>query len=72
MTSLRARDVELVGEAFLVGAEDPIALQLQADELYRIEKALAARVRAAFPRCEVARTLSPAYEGGGQTRPLAN
>lgn len=48
MTSLRARAVELVGEAFSGGAEDPTALQLQADELYGMEEALATRVRAAF------------------------
>jgi hypothetical protein len=48
MASLRARAVELVGEAFSGGAEDPTALQLQADELYGMEEALAARVRAAF------------------------
>jgi hypothetical protein len=72
MASWRGQVVELVGEAFLVGAEAPIALQHQADELYRIEEVLAARVRAAFPRCEVVRTLSPASEGGGQTIPLAN
>jgi HECT-domain (ubiquitin-transferase) len=48
MASLRARAVELVGEAFAGGAEDPTALQLQADELYGMEEALAARVRAAF------------------------
>lgn len=48
MASLRARAVELVGEAFSGGAEDPTALQLQADELYGMEEALAARVRASF------------------------
>ena len=48
MASLRARAVELVGEAFSSGAEDPTALQLQADELYGMEEALAARVKAAF------------------------
>jgi hypothetical protein len=48
MTSLRGRAVELVGEAFSGGAEDPTALQLQADELYGMEEALAARVRAMF------------------------
>lgn len=48
MASLRARAVELVGEAFAGGAEDPTALQLQADELYGMEEALASRVRAAF------------------------
>lgn len=48
MASLRARAVELVGEAFSGGAEDPTALQLQADELYGMEEALANRVRAAF------------------------
>jgi hypothetical protein len=48
MQSLRARAVELVGEAFSGGAEDPTALQLQADELYGMEEALASRVRAAF------------------------
>lgn len=48
MASLRARAVELVGEAFSGGAEDPTALQLQADELYGMEEALATRVRAAF------------------------
>lgn len=48
MTSLRARAVELVGEAFSGGAEDPTALQLQADELYGMEEALASRVKAAF------------------------
>lgn len=48
MQSLRARAVELVGEAFSGGAEDPTALQLQADELYGMEEALATRVRAAF------------------------
>jgi hypothetical protein len=48
MASLRARAVELVGEAFAGGAEDPTALQLQADELYGMEEALASRVKAAF------------------------
>jgi hypothetical protein len=48
MAALRGRAVELVGEAFSGGAEDPTALQLQADELYGMEEALAARVRAAF------------------------
>jgi hypothetical protein len=48
MASLRARAVELVGEAFSGGAEDPTALQLQADELYGMEEALALRVKAAF------------------------
>jgi len=48
MASLRARAVELVGEAFSGGAEDPTALQLQADELYGMEEALASRVRASF------------------------
>jgi hypothetical protein len=48
MASLRARAVELVGEAFSGGAEDPTALQLQADELYGMEEALAARMKAAF------------------------
>lgn len=48
MASLRARAVELVGEAFSGGASDPTALQLQADELYGMEEALATRVRAAF------------------------
>jgi hypothetical protein len=48
MAALRARAVELVGEAFSGGAEDPTALQLQADELYGMEEALAAKVRAAF------------------------
>jgi len=48
MASLRGRAVELVGEAFSGGAEDPTALQLQADELYGMEEALAARVTAAF------------------------
>jgi hypothetical protein len=48
MASLRARAVELVSEAFSGGAEDPTALQLQADELYGMEEALATRVRAAF------------------------
>ena len=38
MTTLRARAVELVGEAFAGGAEDPTALQLQADELYGMEE----------------------------------
>lgn len=38
MTALRARAVELVGEAFSGGAEDPTALQLQADELYGMEE----------------------------------
>ena len=38
MTALRARAVELVGEAFSGGSEDPTALQLQADELYGMEE----------------------------------
>jgi hypothetical protein len=38
MTALRARAVELVGEAFSGGAQDPTALQLQADELYGMEE----------------------------------
>lgn len=48
MASLRARAVELMGEAFSGGAEDPSSLQIQADELYGMEETLAARVRAAF------------------------
>eukprot|EP00543_Licmophora_paradoxa_P006147 CAMPEP_0202444320 /NCGR_PEP_ID=MMETSP1360-20130828/3445_1 /ASSEMBLY_ACC=CAM_ASM_000848 /TAXON_ID=515479 /ORGANISM="Licmophora paradoxa, Strain CCMP2313" /LENGTH=1953 /DNA_ID=CAMNT_0049060293 /DNA_START=27 /DNA_END=5888 /DNA_ORIENTATION=- len=48
MAALRGRAVELVGEAFSGGAEDPTALQLQADELYGMEEALKARVNAAF------------------------
>jgi len=48
MAALRGRAVELVGEAFSGGAADPTALQLQADELYGMEEALAARVNAAF------------------------
>jgi hypothetical protein len=48
MASLRARAVELVGEAFAGGADDPTALQLQADELYGMEEALASRVKSAF------------------------
>jgi hypothetical protein len=48
MAALRGRAVELVGEAFSGGAEDPTALQLQADELYGMEEALGARVNAAF------------------------
>jgi hypothetical protein len=48
MAALRARAVELVGEAFSGGAEDPTALQLQADELYGMEEALASRVQSAF------------------------
>lgn len=48
MAALRGRAVELVGEAFSGGAEDPTALQLQADELYGMEEALSARVNAAF------------------------
>lgn len=48
MASLRSKAVELVGEAFSGGADDPTALQLQADELYGMEEALAMKVRAAF------------------------
>jgi hypothetical protein len=48
MAALRGRAVELVGEAFSGGADDPTALQLQADELYGMEEALGARVNAAF------------------------
>jgi len=48
MTVLRGRAVALVGEAFSGGAADPTALQLQADEIYGMEEALAARVSAAF------------------------
>lgn len=48
MAALRARAVELVSEAFSGGAEDPTALQLQADELYGMEEALGARVKAEF------------------------
>lgn len=48
MASLRSRAVTLVGEAFSGGAADPTALQLQADELYGMEEALAERVTAAF------------------------
>ena len=48
IAALRGRAVELVGEAFSGGAEDPTALQLQADELYGMEEALAARVKSAF------------------------
>eukprot|EP00814_Leptocylindrus_danicus_P009268 CAMPEP_0116017398 /NCGR_PEP_ID=MMETSP0321-20121206/8025_1 /TAXON_ID=163516 /ORGANISM="Leptocylindrus danicus var. danicus, Strain B650" /LENGTH=2622 /DNA_ID=CAMNT_0003487585 /DNA_START=222 /DNA_END=8087 /DNA_ORIENTATION=- len=48
MTVLRGRAVALVGEAFSGGAADPTALQLQADEIYGMEEALAVRVSAAF------------------------
>jgi len=48
MSALRGRAVELVGEAFSGGASDPMALQLQADELYGMEEALKSRVTAAF------------------------
>ena len=48
MAALRGRAVELVGKAFSGGAEDPTALQLQADELYGMEEALGARVNGAF------------------------
>jgi hypothetical protein len=48
MASLRARAVELVTEAFSSDADDPTALQLQADELYGMEEALNARVAAQF------------------------
>lgn len=48
MAALRGRAVELVGEAFSGGAADPTALQLQADELYGMEDALANRITAAF------------------------
>lgn len=48
MASLRGRAVELVGEAFSGGSEDPTALQLQADELYGMEENLSNRVKAAF------------------------
>lgn len=48
MAALRGRAVELVGEAFSGGASDPMALQLQADELYGMEEALKSRVTAAF------------------------
>ena len=48
MAALRGRAVELVGEAFSGGAADPTALQLQADELYGMEDALANRINAAF------------------------
>ncbi len=48
MAALRGRAVELVSEAFSGGAEDPTALQLQADELYGMEESLGARVHAAF------------------------
>ena len=48
MTSLRARAVELVGEAFSGGAEDPTALQLQADELYGMEEVRPTFLRLCF------------------------
>ena len=48
MSALRGRAVELVGEAFVGGASDPMALQLQADEVYGIKEALKSRVTAAF------------------------
>ena len=48
MAALRSRAVELVGEAFSGGAEDPTSLQLQADELYGMDDALGNRVKAAF------------------------
>jgi len=48
MAALRGRAVELVGEAFSGEASDPMALQLQADELYGMEEALQSRVAAAF------------------------
>jgi len=48
MTSLRGRAVELMADAFSGGVDDPTALQLQADELYGMEEALATRVRASF------------------------
>jgi hypothetical protein len=48
MAVLRGRAVQLMGEAFSGEAEDPTVLQLQADELYGMEEALASRVTAAF------------------------
>lgn len=48
MSMLRGRAVELMGEAFSGHVEDPTVLQLQADELYGMEEALAARVSSAF------------------------
>lgn len=48
MAVLRGRAVELMGEAFSGQAEDPTVLQLQADELYGMEEALASRVTASF------------------------
>lgn len=48
MAVLRGRAVELMGEAFSGDAEDPTVLQLQADELYGMEEALASRVTASF------------------------
>ena len=50
MDAIRQRAIALMQEAFSVDAEDPMALQLQADELYTLEESLKAQVASAFKR----------------------
>jgi len=50
MEAIRQRAVALMQEAFSVDAEDPMALQLQADELYTLEESLKSQVASAFKR----------------------
>ena len=50
MEAIRQRAVGLMQEAFSAEAEDPMALQLQADELYTLEESLKSQVASAFKR----------------------
>ncbi|GMH67366.1 hypothetical protein TrLO_g5893 [Triparma laevis f. longispina] len=48
--AIRQRAIALMQEAFSEDAEDPMALQLQADELYTLEESLKSQVATAFKR----------------------
>ena len=50
MEAIRQRAIALMQEAFSAEAEDPMALQLQADELYTLEESLKSQVASAFKR----------------------
>ena len=50
MEAIRQRAIALMQEAFSEDAEDPMALQLQADELYSLEENIKAQVASAFKK----------------------
>ena len=50
MEAIRQRAIGLMQEAFSEDAEDPMALQLQADELYTLEESLKAQVEREFKK----------------------